>query len=116
MSVEWYWLFPAENLSSHPKTNVPMMRHHIMDFTVQKVFKKVRAQNKLPIYTTAHILRHACLTHMAADMIAKGFPEKMIKAQLKELGGHVQDETLEGYLHLAAPRNAMVVSPIEGLV
>jgi len=116
MSKEWYWLFPATNLSSHPKTHVPMMRHHVMDFTIQRTFEDVRSRCGLPVYTTPHILRHACLTHMAADMISKGFPEKMIKAQLKELSGHVQDETLEGYLHLAAPKNAFVVSPIEGLV
>lgn len=116
MSKEWYWLFPAASLSSHPKTHVPMMRHHVMDFTIQRTFEGVRSRCNLPIYTTPHILRHACLTHMAADMISKGFPEKMIKAQLKELSGHVQDETLEGYLHLAAPKNAFVVSPIEGLV
>lgn len=116
MTKEWYWLFPAASLSAHPKTHVPMMRHHVMDFTVQRAFGDVRLRCSLPVYTTPHILRHACLTHMAADMIAKGFPEKMIKAQLKELSGHVQDETLEGYLHLAAPKNAFVVSPIEGLV
>jgi integrase len=116
MTKEWYWLFPAANLSTHPKTHVPMMRHHVMDFTVQRAFEDVGSRCGLPVYTTPHILRHACLTHMAADMIAKGFPEKMIKAQLKELSGHVQDETLEGYLHLAAPKNAFVVSPIEGLV
>ena len=116
MTKEWYFLFPAENYSSHPKTHVPMMRHHVMDFTVQRAFAEVRSRCNLPVYTTPHTFRHACLTHMAADMIAKGFPETMIKAQLKELSGHVQDETLEGYIHLAAPKNAFVVSPIEGLV
>ena len=34
----------------------------------------------------------------------------------KKLSGHVMDETLEGYIHLAMPRNAFVVSPIEGLI
>lgn len=116
MSQDWYWLFPAQNYSSHPKTHVPMMRHHVMDFTIQRIFEEVRSRCKLPVYTTPHILRHACLTHMAQDMITKGFPEKMIKAQLKELSGHVMDETLDGYLHLAAPKNAFVVSPIEELV
>lgn len=115
-SKEWYWLFPAESLSTNPKTKVPMMRHHVMDWTIQRMFENIRSRFDLPVYTTPHILRHACLTHMATDMIQKGFPEKMIKAQLKELSGHVQDETLEGYLHLAAPKNAFVVSPIEGLV
>jgi integrase len=116
MSKDWYWLFPAASYSAHPRTHVPMMRHHIMDWSIQRAFEDVRIRCKLPSYTTPHIMRHACLTHMAQDMIAKGFPEKMIKAQLKELSGHVMDETLEGYLHLAAPKNAFVVSPIEGLV
>lgn len=116
MSREWYWLFPAAGYSSHPKTHVPMMRHHIMDWTIQRAFEEVRSRLGLPVYATPHILRHACLTHMAEDMIRKGFPEQMIKAQLKQLSGHVMDETLEGYLHLAAPKNAVVVSPIEGLV
>lgn len=116
MSREWYWLFPAAGYSAHPKTHVPMMRHHVMDWAVQREFENVRTRLGLPVYTTPHILRHACLTHMAEEMIQKGFPERMIKAQLKELSGHVMDETLEGYLHLAAPKNAFVVSPIERLV
>lgn len=116
MSREWYWLFPAASLSTNPKTHVPMMRHHVMDWTIQRMFEDVRRRHGLPVYTTPHILRHACLTHMAEDMIRKGFPEKMIKAQLKEISGHVMDETLEGYLHLAAPKNEFVVSPIDKLV
>ncbi len=47
----------------------------------------------------------------------QGIPEKMIKAALKDLAGHVMDQTLDGYLHLAAPnaRRAVVRSPIEDL-
>lgn len=116
LSQEWYWLFPAASLSTHPKTHVPMMRHHIMDWSVQRAFEDVRRRAALPVYTTPHVLRHACLTHMAVDLIAKGFTETMIRAELKKLSGHVMDETLEGYIHLATPRNAFVVSPIEGLV
>lgn len=115
-SKEWYWLFPAINLSSHPKTHVPMMRHHVMDYTIQRIFEELRTRHNLPVYTTPHILRHACLTHMAADMIRKGFTETMITAELKQLSGHVNDETLWGYIHLAAPKNAYVVSPIEDIV
>lgn len=115
MSQDWYWLFPAASYSAEPKTHTPMMRHHVMDWTIQRIFEAIRDDKKLPAYTTPHILRHACLTHMAEDMLQRGFPEKMIKAQLKDISGHVMDETLEGYLHLAAPRNALVVSPIESL-
>jgi len=69
----------------------------------------------MAVYTRPHILRHARLTHMAADMRRQGFPEKMISAALKDLAGHVMDQTLDGYLHLAAPKNPVVRSPIEDL-
>jgi hypothetical protein len=59
--------------------------------------------------------RNVCLTHMAAQMMRQGIPEKMIKAALKDLAGHVMDQTLEGYLHLATPKSAVVRSPIEDL-
>ena len=54
---------------------------------------------------------------MAADMMRQGIPEKMIKAGLKDLAAHVMDQTLEGYLHVAAPNaaRAVVRSPIEDL-
>lgn len=115
LSQDWYWFFPAESYSTDPRTHTPMMRHHIMAWTIQRIFETIRREKKLPAYTTPHVLRHACLTHMAEDMMKRGFPEKMIKAQLKDLSGHVMDETLEGYLHLASPRNDLVVSPIENL-
>ena len=116
MSKDWYWLFPAASYSTDPKTHTPMMRHHVMDWTIQRACEGVRTRFHLPAYATPHILRHACLTHMTEDLIGKGFTETMIKAELKKLSGHVMDETLEGYIHLAAPKNAFVVSPIEGLV
>jgi len=52
---------------------------------------------------------------MVADMMRQDIPEKMIKAVLKDLAGHVMDQTPDGYLHLAAPKNAVVRSPIEDL-
>lgn len=116
MSKEWYWLFPAASYSTDPKTHTPVMRHHVMDWTIQRAFEDVRTRFHLPAYTTPHVFRHACLTHMTEDLIGKGFTETMIKAELKKLSGHVMDETLDGYIHLATPKNAFVVSPIEGLV
>ena len=114
-SLDWYWLFPAESLSTNPKTGQGYMRHHIMDYFIGRLFVRVRKEHNLPVYTRPHILRHACLTHMAAHMMKQGIPEKMIKAALKDLAGHVMDQTLEGYLHLAAPKSAVVRSPIEDL-
>ena len=112
-SKEWYWLFPAPELSTDPKTKTPMMRHHLKDWFIQPLFVRVRELLDLPIYTSAHKLRHACFTHMAADMIKQGFPEKMIRAQLKDVAGHVNDETINFYIHLAAPKSAVIRSPLE---
>ena len=114
-SLDWYWLFPAESFSTDPKTGKGYMRHHVKDYYIGRLFVRVREAHKLPVYTRPHILRHACLTHMAASMMAQGIPEKMVKAALKDLAGHVMDQTLDGYLHLAAPKNAIVRSPIEDL-
>ena len=114
-SLDWYWLFPAESLSTDPKTRKSYMRHHLKDYFIGRLFVRVREAYHLPVYTRPHILRHACLTHMAADMMRQGIPEKMINAALKDLAGHVMDKTLDGYLHLAAPKNAVVRSPIEDL-
>ena len=114
-SLDWYWLFPAETLSTDPKSGRSYMRHHTKDYFIGRLFVRVRTAHNLPVYTRPHILRHACLTHMAADMIRQGIPEKMLKAALKDLAGHVMDQTLDGYLHLAAPKNAVVRFPIEDL-
>jgi len=73
------------------------MRHHVQDYFIGRLFVRVRKVHNLPVYTRPHILRHACLTHMAAHMMKQGIPEKMIKAALKDLAGHVMDQTLEGY-------------------
>lgn len=114
-SKEWYWLFPANSLSENPMSKIPYMRHHVMDFTIQRIFGELRKKYDLPIYTSAHKLRHASLTHMAEDMLRNGFPEKMIKQHLKSIAGHVMDMTIEGYIHLAAPKNFTISSPIDRL-
>lgn len=114
-SLDWYWLFPAESLSTDPKSEKNYMRHHAQDYLIGRWFVRVREAHNLPVYTRPHVLRHACLTHMAANMMRQGIPEKMIKAGLKDLAGHVMDKTLDGYLHLAAPKNAVIRSPIEDL-
>ena len=48
-------------------------------------------------------------------MRRQGFPEKMIRVAWKDLAGHVMDQTLDGYVHLAVPKNAVVRSPIQDL-
>ena len=50
-SLDWYWLFPAESLSTNPKTGKSYMRHHIMDYFIGRLFVRVREARNLPVYT-----------------------------------------------------------------
>jgi hypothetical protein len=64
------------------------MSYGRFDYFIGRLFVRVREAHNLPVYTRPHLplgMRYACLTHRAV---------------------HVMDQTLEGYLHLAAP-NAM---------
>lgn len=112
LSKEWYWVFPTKELSVDPRSK-RVQRHHIKDFTVQRAFSDVRKSKKLPAYATPHSLRHAFATHLAKDMLGKGFPQDMVEAKLMEYLGHVSRETLKFYVHLSAPEGHAVVLPIE---
>ena len=114
-SNDWYWLFPAPELSVDPRSK-RTQRHHVMDFTVQKAFLEVRRALGLPEYTTPHSLRHAFATHLAQSMLDQKFPREMVEAKLIEFLGHASRETLKYYLHLAAPPEGIVVLPIETIL
>ena len=113
-SKDWYWLFPAPELSMDSRSR-RTQRHHLMDFTVQKSFLAARSALSLPEYATPHSLRHAFATHLAQNMLDQKFPREMIESKLIEFLGHASRETLKYYLHLAAPPDAMVILPIEQL-
>jgi len=114
LSKEWYWLFPAASVSKDPRTQ-RTQRHHIKDFTIQKSFSDAREALSLPVYATPHSLRHAFATHLAQAMLGQGFPQSMVETKLIEYLGHAGKETLKYYLHLSAPKDAMIVLPIDAL-
>lgn len=113
-SKDWYWLFPAAETSVDPRSH-RTQRHHIKDFTTQKCFLDARRSLNLPEYTTPHSLRHAFATHLAEHMQGQGFPREMVESKLIEYLGHASRETLKFYLHLSAPKNAVVVLPLDQL-
>lgn len=114
LSKEWYWLFPAESTSKDPRTKREQ-RHHLKDFKVQRAFSEVRERLELPAYATPHSLRHAFATHLAEDMLNQKFPQAMVESKLIEYLGHATKDMLKYYLHLSAPREAVITLPIEQL-
>jgi integron integrase len=113
-SKDWYWLFPADSLSVDPRSK-RTQRHHIKDFTVQRAFLEARRALHLPEYTTPHSLRHAFATHLAEHMLGQRFPREMVESKIIEYLGHASRDTLKYYLHLAAPKDALIVLPLEQL-
>lgn len=113
-SRDWYWVFPNGSIAQDPRSK-RLQRHHIYDFSVQKAFLEVRRKLKLPEYTTPHALRHAFATHLAQDMLSKGFPQDLVEAKLVQYLRHASKETLRFYVHLAAPKDAVFTLPIDNL-
>lgn len=114
MSKDWYWLFPHTETAIDPRSK-RRQRHHIYDFDVQSAFREARRKLKLPEYATPHALRHAFATHLAQDMLSKGFPQDMVEAEIIKYLRHANRETLKFYVHLAAPKDAVIRLPIENL-
>lgn len=114
-SLDWYWLFPNKNIGRDPESNL-QRRHHVYPYTIEKLFQSIRSEFDLPEYTTPHILRHACFTHLAESMYKQGIPEKMIKSHLRDMAGHITEGTINAYLHLAMPASALIVSPLDVLI
>lgn len=114
MSQDWYWLFPHTETAIDPRSK-RRQRHHVYDFDVQSAFREARRKLKLPEYATPHALRHAFATHLAQDMLSRGFPQDMVEAEIVKYLRHANRETLKFYVHLAAPKDTVVRLPIENL-
>lgn len=57
-SLSWFWIFPASNESTDPRTGV-FRRHHIYHQDLQRVFKIAVQQTNITKFTTLHTLRHS---------------------------------------------------------
>ncbi len=112
-SKDWFWLFPNQNLSQD-KEGVTR-RHHVYDWAVQNAFLVTRRKVGLPEYTTPHTLRHCFATHFMQALLDQRIPREMAEAKLIEYMGHVDPKTLKWYVHLAAPENPFIESPLDKL-
>ncbi len=101
----WFWLFPAQTLSSDPLTRI-IRRHHVHPSSLQKAFKEAVYSAGITKQASVHTLRHSFATHL----LEKGYDIRTIQ----ELLGHDDLKTTMVYTHVARLNVLGVKSPLDG--
>jgi integrase len=84
---QWFWVFPAENHCTDPRSG-KRVRYHILVDCIQRSVQRAAMKVGLGGLITPHVLRHAYATHSKESMDA-----------LRILLGHSSLETTATYLH-----------------
>ncbi|NQX02951.1 integron integrase [bacterium] len=105
---EWFWLFPARQVSVDPEAGM-RRRHHLHGQVYNEAIKRAAAAAGVEKRVTSHSLRHSFATHL----LEGGTDLRTIQ----DLLGHEDITTTEIYLHVATGANGLgVVSPLDRLL
>ena len=105
-SWSWFWVFPHLQVSVDPRSGIER-RHHALEGTFQRHFKRAVERAGLVKPATPHTLRHSFATHL----LQSGYDIRTVQ----ELLGHSDVSTTMIYTHVLKLGGGAVRSPLDAL-
>lgn len=100
----WQYVFPAEGLSTDPRSG-SVRRHHFNEQRLQRAFKRAVQATGMVKLATPHTLRHSFATHL----LESGQDIRTVQ----ELLGHADVKTTMIYTHVLNRGGLAVLSPLD---
>jgi integron integrase len=105
-SWAWHWVFPQAEPSDDPR-GAGLRRHHLIDSTFQRAFKRALDAAGIAKPASPHTLRHSFATHL----LLSGYDIRTVQ----ELLGHADVSTTMIYTHVLRLGGGAVRSPLDSL-